>query len=533
MPRGIYRKIKCTGFHGKFTPTEHQVEAMQYFLLNLYKGLLLDHELGSGKTCTAFMIADKMLKRKLIKSVYILSPGSLRQGWVNEYCFVCGKTPKQFEENYIFITYNYNVGNDLPSFDDSLVIIDEVHNLINGAKNLSKTPTAIYDKLYNSNCRIVALSGTPIYNYIYEFALLGRLLKPGDTFPDIRKGTTEFTTLFDTITFEPKNRTKIKRMLEGIVSYYPGAGKDFVPEIKYQEPIKVQMSEEQEKFYWDRSIQEEALNKPPKESLKKTNSELYEVLKRLYIMAKKNILTRSASNFWYPPETEGKPDLPVRNGGWVSKEALSHGRLKIYSPKFVAVLTNIIAHDKQKHVLFSFFKQKGGVILLKTLLTECGITAEIFSGDLDDNRRRLLLKRFNSPSNRYGDDIRVLLVTEAGAEGISVLESRHMHILESSPRMNKTIQAIGRVARFKSHENLPKDERNIKVWQYWSVASPFSVTINTTHYLPNGEEKKTQKILPAGKKEIIDETLYNSGMQTIDQINTFLALLREVSVTTF
>ena len=55
-----------------------------------YKGLLLFHKLGSGKTCTSVLVADEMLREGKVDRVFILSPGSLRAGWIKEYCKVCG-----------------------------------------------------------------------------------------------------------------------------------------------------------------------------------------------------------------------------------------------------------------------------------------------------------------------------------------------------------------------------------------------------------------------------------------------------------
>jgi superfamily II DNA or RNA helicase len=545
MPRGIYSNLICTGEkQSSFEPTKHQIDTAKYFAKPTspsgpFKGLLLYHKLGSGKTCTSLLISDTMIAKNIVDHVYIMSPGSLRDGWVNEYCRVCGASPKLLRKKYTFITYNYMIGSNLPNFDNSLVIIDEVHNLINGAKNMSKHPTAIYNSLLKSNCRILALSGTPIYNYVYEFALLGNLLKPGGEFPEIRrKGNLDpfaFMTFFDIKndgTLIPKNKTKMKRKLDGIISYYPGAGAEFVPEIEQLPPVKLQMTPSQEINYWKQAIQEEKLSKPPPESLMKKDPERYNLLKRLYVMARKNILTRSASNFFYPDTIPDVPDLPLSQNGWVSKGQFKHGELwKTYSTKFTAFIINIILHNRQKHVLFTFFKAKAGVYLLKSILGMCGIRAEIFSGDLDDKQRRKLLEVFNSKENRYGNVIRVLLVTEAGAEGISVLEARHMHILESSPIMSKTIQAIGRVARFKSHLALPLEERKIKVWKYWSTASPQEITVTTTFLTPDGvEQKTTQKITD---KKTIDEILYDKGMRTVRGINSFLDLIKLVSVTPY
>lgn len=537
MPKGIYN-VKCTeDKKGTFTPTKHQLDTLQAFLNSKYKGMLLYHKLGSGKTCTSIMIADAMLKEKKVNKIFVLTPGSLRSGWLEEYCQLCGDDKKTLEDKYTFITYNYHVGNNLPDFNNSLVIIDEVHNLINGSKNKSTHPTLIYDKILKSNCRILALSGTPIYNFIYEFALLGNLLKPDGSFPEIRKKTGTDTHIFMNLfkieengTLNPKNTTTMKRKLDGIISYYPGAGEEYVPKIIEVQPIKVQMTHPQEMNYWEKKIQEEKLSKPPRESLKYEKPELYKQLQQLYVMAKKNILSRKASNFFYPEEINDIPDMPKHLNGWIDKKIFSNGQLtKIYSTKFAAFLTNLVAHLSKKHVVFTFFKDKAGVYLIKNILNMCGISSEIFSGDLDDSQRKNLLRRFNSPKNKDGDIIRVLLVTEAGAEGISILEARHMHILESSNRMIRTIQAIGRVARYKSHTRLPLKERNIKVWRYWSVASPDEITIQKQITNRDGEKEKINQIIT--NKKAIDEILYENGMKTITSINSFLKLLENNSVT--
>jgi superfamily II DNA/RNA helicase len=295
------------------------------------------------------------------------------------------------------------------------------------------------------------------------------------------------------------------------------------------------------------------------------NKKVYDLLMKMYIMAQKNILTRLASNFYYStasvdieekkdadiksalPEDDKelneddadiavgktlKRDVPISEGGWVEKSKFSDGALfKTYSTKFTALLTNIGLHNNQKHVVFTFFKERAGVYLIKSILAMCGIKSSIFSGDLNDDDRRRLLARYNDPKNRYGDVIRVLLVTEAGAEGISVLEARHMHILESSNRVNKTTQAIGRVARFKSHIELPVEERNVKIWRYWSVATDEPLTFTAKSIAPDGQVLDVTKTVT--DKRCIDELLYDRGMKIKRETESFKKLLKSVSVTSY
>lgn len=540
MPQGIYSGLICA--HRKppeFNPTKHQKETADFFLSpQAKKGLLLFHELGSGKTCTALMIADRLLE-KGIRRIFILSPGSLRENWVKEYCKVCGKEEMTLYDKYTFITYNYAVGKRLPSFDNSLVIIDEAHNLINGVKNESFNYTAIYEKIMSSNCRILALSGTPIFNYVWEFSLLGRLLNPESEIPNIlykgKLDTVAFMKLFNVEkdgTLIPKNPTTVKRMFEGIISYFPG-NKAEMPIIKHMPIIKVEMSEAQELAYWTGVEQENKFDHPPPEKMKQMGDEkrkMYELLKRLYVMARKKIWSRRASNFYYPPPFDEEKDLLTKYNGWIDHKAFENAVLvKEFSPKIAALLLNILFHEKQKHVVFTFFKTKAGANLLHSIFMMCGVKAMVFSGDLDDSDRRRVLDRFNGESNKYGDEVKVLITTEAGAEGISVLGASHMHILESSPRMTKTTQAIGRVARFRSHSNLPEEERVVRVWYYWSLASPGPFTFETKFITPEGEEVVGK--VTVTDKQTVDGMLYAEGEKTRKGILSFQKILQEESVT--
>ena len=227
-------------------PKKHQQFVLDYFLKSQFKGLLLYHKLGSGKTCSSIMISDQMLDQTKSQQIYVLTPGSLRQGWIEEYCRVCGQDPQQLNELYTFVTYNYNVLPTLPrNFNGSLVIIDEVHNLINGVFNGAKNASGIYDRLMRSNCRILALSGTPIHHRIDEWPLLGNLLKP-NTFKLANFVASNFVTQDDGV-LVPNDKPKLLKQLSGIISYFPGLGKDYYPEVIYNDPIKVIMTLEQEK----------------------------------------------------------------------------------------------------------------------------------------------------------------------------------------------------------------------------------------------------------------------------------------------
>ncbi len=532
MPRGVNTGYKCDDkFKGKsLNPLAHQENISNYFLTSMYKGILLFVGLGGGKSIASHLTAVKMLKAKKVKKIYVLSPGSLRGNWIEEFCK--SAPDKSYLKHYTFITYNYNVMKELPkNFNDSLVIIDEVHNFINSVKNQSKNASAIYAKLMTSDtARIMALSGTPIYDKIWEWSLLGNLLKPG-AFPNVIVNghivSDNFMSLFDKDkdgTLIPKS-SDFEKALEGIIYHVSNLGEEFYPKIKHHAPIKIVMTPKQQATYISQKSSEDKILAigPPQAKEKYSNPEKYAFQSQMYMMAQKHILSRQPSNFVYPPEayemvkTGNQEHLQKWNdalapNGWVEKKFFKNNALdKEYSSKVTALLRNILTNEKNhfsaKHMIFSFFKEKSGVNIIKAILEMCGLRTETFSGDLSDKKRLQLLNTFNSPANRYGQIIKIILVTDAGAEGISLLETQHVHILESDKRENKINQVIGRVARYKSHYKMPKKLQKVHVWRYWSV-------------------------LPAdlGGDDTIDVVLYKQGQIKMQTINSFLDILKKNSI---
>lgn len=477
-----------------FIPQPHQRETLKKFVTSPYKGMLLYHKLGSGKTCTSIMIADALLATHKVTHVYLLTPGSLRSGWVTEFCKVCGSNPKEMPRNYTYITYNFDVWKRLPDFNKSLIVIDEVHLFINSVKNDSKNAVEIYNAIKKADCRVLVLSGTPINHYVHEFQILANLLKPG-VFP---YGSESFDESWS-------SDKHLDEKLSGIVSYFPGSGGKFYPSVIYKKPVKVRMSREQNSAYENAMRKEFKFSRAPLEKLKFTNPQKYYLDKMMWQKAMQKQFTRAASNFYY--DTENLPDKLVKDGGWVECEAFKNKKLLTYSPKFAALLTNIISYPNVKHVVFSFFVTKHGVNLLKAMLDMVGIKAALYSGELEDSNRVTLLRRFNNVENRTGKNIQVLLVTMgSGSSGITILEARHTHVLESSIRETMIQQAIGRIVRFKSHFNMPVNEQNVTIWRYWSTP----------------------------KSGVgIDEYLYTKGLQAQVKRDDFLKRLQQMSVTMY
>ena len=242
-----YRQKEMEGTDGK--PGElypYQKLVRDYLLIETpYRGLLVYHGLGSGKTCSAIAVAESLMTTK---KVFVLLPASLKANFLGE-IRSCGdpvyKKDSHWEEKKIrteedrdtaksmgisdeyldkngryfmtvqgaapnfrtlsldqqkgidaqiddlinsrfaFINYNgildSNVERILHSphmFDDSVVIVEEAHNLISAVINESELKRRLYDMIYKAqSCKVVALSGTPTINRPQEIAFLMNLLR--------------------------------------------------------------------------------------------------------------------------------------------------------------------------------------------------------------------------------------------------------------------------------------------------------------------------------------------------------------------
>lgn len=140
----------------------------------------------------------------------------------------------------------------------------------------------------------------------------------------------------------------------------------------------------------------------------------------------------------------------------------------------------------------------------------------LYTGDQDLEKRRLLLQLYNAdvaglppklsaqcaellagaPDNRDGRVCRVFMITQSGAEGISLFNTRQVHVMEPYWNNVRIQQVVGRAIRLCSHMNLPWDDRTVDVFTYISV---FSVDQKATG-------AKTVMLADGGKTT--DETIF-------------------------
>ena len=187
-----YLKFRATGKNvektKRFIPYNYQ-NLLANFMENTspYRGILLYHGLGTGKTCTSINIAENLKKER---NIVVMLPASLKGNFIYKGLLYCGDEEYQKNINKLYDKYSfvsYNASNTitqmkkLGSLDNKVIIIEEVHNLISkiisSINGQSKQGLEIYNMLMNAtNTKIIALSGTPVINDIFETGVLLNIL---------------------------------------------------------------------------------------------------------------------------------------------------------------------------------------------------------------------------------------------------------------------------------------------------------------------------------------------------------------------
>jgi hypothetical protein len=81
------------------------------------------------------------------------------------------------------------------------------------------------------------------------------------------------------------------------------------------------------------------------------------------------------------------------------------------------------------------------------------------------------LKALTNENNTYGENVKVVIISVAGSEGLDFKNIRQVHILEPWYNMNLLEQIIGRAIRNCSHKRLPFSQRNVELYLYGSILS--------------------------------------------------------------
>lgn len=472
----------------------------------MYNETLMFHTPGTGKTCGSIAVAENLLKVKN-KVVIIVPNDILVAQWKKEIAFVCtdGKyIPEHFYSTdpstrltknekitrlnkmlrsgrYIVTTYGAFKNKKLTGrdakfikkeFSNSLIILDEAHNLRKHEGKKKKESEALYKEYHNflhsiENSKILLLTGTPMVDSIDELPGLLNLILP-------------LNEQYNTKTFKKKflGENKIKNEKEffkPIISRisYIREGGTFPERIdhgvteftKHIKTVNNKMSETQKNGYL------EAYNRDETTKTSGLRSNSTQAINFVFEEDGKYYWGKEAEKLLVTQKKVGSRKLYSLKQKYSS---MLRDNLQKYSSKYYHLIK--LAKENPTTPIFVFnplVHGTGGSIFLSIILKLFDIkVVTITAEESISNKKNIDL--FNSKENRNAEQIQVLIGSKAVSTGTSLINVKD--VVTVSPWWNNSVteQAISRGIRADSLSYLSESERVVNVYQYANIHEDIS-----------------------------------------------------------
>jgi superfamily II DNA or RNA helicase len=170
------KKYPCNNLINKETSIQvkrHQFNVSNNLIDN--RGLILFHEVGTGKTMSSIIASRCLLLSKIINKVIVITPTSLQENFKKE---LLKYDPDIDISNYYYytiqgLTYALKNKTTVENCKNALVIIDEAHNL-------RASDSSQFEEIYkycSHAKKILLLTATPLINSKYDIINLIALIK--------------------------------------------------------------------------------------------------------------------------------------------------------------------------------------------------------------------------------------------------------------------------------------------------------------------------------------------------------------------
>lgn len=431
-------------------------------------GLILMHGTGSGKTRKAIS-----LQQGLNLPGEFIVPASLQKNIHKEYLKHLGSMPDNVE-----VKSQQGLARDaskLSTNPNRLMVIDESH--------LSRNPvTNLHQNLkVNNAAKRLMLSGTALYNHPKDIASQINLVANQQVLPESKE---EFE----------RQYTKNVTVDQGLVGKLLGVTPGQVKELKNQRELKSILNKYVD---YHETPKDENFPSTTREIVKvpmaKEQMDLYNT-----VLNKADFITRYKIKRGLPPNKRELEKMKAFLGGLRqlsnTNTAYTTDPNKVRSPKIQAAVDflrqKIQENPRYKGVVYSNYLDSG-IRPYAQMLDKYKIPYGEFTGAMSDRERQDNLKKYNQGL------LKALLISGAGTAGLDTKKTRLIQLLE--PHFNAALeeQVEGRGVRYKSHEGLSPDERNVLIQRYLSTP----------------QESKFSKWFGTKPSQGVDEYIYNLAQQ--------------------
>jgi hypothetical protein len=369
-----------------------------------------------------------------------------------------------------------------------------------------------------------------------------------------------------------KKRVLLKRMLMGMTSYYPIDRTSIVDMPQVVKPTIV------EPLYRDYTIVKD-MNIVPCYMSQTQFEKYYEVwlqekkMDKFKLTSGKGIYNDDAPYHYHTRTRQTcnivfqQDDFRIMKKTEANKQALEDEKQKVYtslrekgslrkdkdlaklSPKMFEVLRNMEQFTKDgessgKVLFYSDFRADAGSEAFELVLQSNGyerfdskkpqetkgLRYTFITGSEAQDERRINKESFNDDKNKYGEYIQIMIISSAGAEGLSLTCVRQVHILEPYWNYVRIDQVLGRAIRMRSHMILDSKDRNVEQYLYLSIL-PLGTNLESvydtvktldTWLIPEFEDLKAELSKTQHKelKELLDNAVnlnINEQNLSVDQ----------------
>lgn len=429
----------------------HQILPIKFIQKNF--GLIIFHNVGSGKTLTSLFAMNQFNN-----SIIVIGTKSSKKAFNDEISKIKLKRDIQL---YTFTKIYEILENDSSFLIDKSVIVDEAHYL----RNITRHNRILWNALMNSY-KVLLLTATPFSNHMVDIAVLVNIVHRSRVLP-IRKK--QFDKIYgDVFSSKLKNIDQLQAILLNTISYYKTSGSDY-PTFKIHHKY-VNMTSQQIKLY--------------KKYIRKI----------IYLKNGQRDYTDVGMDKWIEKWNEKGTKYELiesirENSFFAAVRQISNAINSDYSSPKISMVYNQLVKGKFPAIVFSNFITNGIMPISRRLTLE-NIPHEIISGKTSS-------VNINKYVNQYNQgQIKVLLLSAAGAASLDLKETRQIHIMD--PFWNDALihQVYGRGIRYKSHINLPKSERIVNIYRWISIFPrdkyPQFKGLSADEYLTRMSVKKLQ-----------------------------------------
>lgn len=412
-----------------------------------YDNILLFHQTGAGKTCSAITIAEgfkEYITKVNRKIIVLVKNKNIEKNFINELISKCtmgtyedetqNKTRRRINKTYDIITYgnftnrvlgpknidgkrdpNKQHEDKIIDLSNSIIIIDEVHNVTG-----NDTYLALEKVLKNSrNYRLILLTATPIYDNVKEIFEISNLLnikeKP-QLLPIRNQLTSESNELIQTVvqddlklkgkiaTVSENGIDKIIESMRGKVSYISANVDTYPKRIDIGEKLFKNKTGSSQYVYCEMSdyqynVYKDALKSDigtdvteSKESLESDNQDLSsdESINES-VVSGSGLYQNSndASTMTYPDNIYGKKGFEKLQE---ESDYLILNKLSKYSCKLATLLENV-NNSKGSIFIYSNFVNYGGINLIVKILNKNGYSQYTMNNKKNNGKQYIVFDK--------------------------------------------------------------------------------------------------------------------------------------------